>query len=141
MKISKSEREQSYRDTAVSFSVWAGRRRVPGPHIITTDETWLWHFDPERKAQSEVWKTPNSPPPKKARVSKSGGKHMFVFFMDRKGMILCHAVPEGQNVNAAYYSKVLRRDLVQAIRKKRQNLDSIKVFHGHATRTYYLIPV
>ena len=51
--------------------------------IITTDETWLWHFDPETKAQSSVWKTPGTPPPKKAGVNKSGGKHMFVFFMDR----------------------------------------------------------
>lgn len=95
--------------------------------IITTDETWLFHFDPETKAQSQVWKTPNTPPPKKARVCKSGGKHMFVFFMDRKGMLLCHAVPEGQNINAEYYSKVLRRDLVQAIRKKRPNLSLDKV--------------
>lgn len=32
--------------------------------IITTDETWLHHFDPETKAMSSVWKTPKTPPPK-----------------------------------------------------------------------------
>ena len=74
--------------------------------IITTDETWLWHFDPESKIQSSVWKTPQTPPPKKARVNKSGGKHMFIFFLDRQGMILQHRVPVGQTVNASYYSKV-----------------------------------
>ena len=74
--------------------------------IITTDETWLWHFDPETKAQSCIWKTPATPPPKKARLQKSGGKHMFMFFMDRKGMILQHQVPDGQTVTASYYSKV-----------------------------------
>ena len=74
--------------------------------IITTDETWLWHFDPETKAQSCIWKTPGTPPPKKARVQKSGGKHMFMFFIDRKGMILQHQVPDGQTVTASYYSKV-----------------------------------
>lgn len=74
--------------------------------IITTDETWLWHFDPESKAQSSVWKTPRTPPPKKAKVNKSGGKHMFVFFMDRRGMLLQHQIPDGQTVNADYYSKV-----------------------------------
>ena len=77
-------------------------------HIVTQDETWLWHYDPETKAQSSVWKTPNTPPPKKARVNKSGGKHMFVFFMDRRGMLLIHQVPEGKTINAAYYSKVTR---------------------------------
>jgi len=75
--------------------------------IITQDETWLWHYDPETKADSSVWKTPGTPPPKKAKVSRSGGKHMFVFFMDRHGMILIHRVPEGQTINAAYYSKVI----------------------------------
>lgn len=64
--------------------------------IITTDETWLHHFDPETKAMSSVWKTPRTPPIKKARVQKSAGKHMFIFFMDRHGMILQHRVPDGQ---------------------------------------------
>ena len=74
--------------------------------IITTDETWIWNYDPESKLQSSIWKTPEEPTPRKAKVSRSGGKHMFVFFADRRGMILQHRVPEGQTVNADYYSKV-----------------------------------
>lgn len=66
--------------------------------IVTTDETWLHHFDPETKAMSSVWKTPRTPPPKKARVQRSAGKHMFIFFMDRRGMILQHRVPDGQTL-------------------------------------------
>lgn len=90
-------------------------------NIITTDETWLYFYDPESKQQSSQWKTNASPPPKKARISKSVGKHMFIVFFDIEGVILCHAVPKGQSVNANYYSKVLRRDLATAIRKKRPN--------------------
>ena len=74
--------------------------------IVTTDETWLWFHDPETKEQSAVWKRSDSPPPKKARVSKSGGKIMFIMFADIRGMILMHAVPKGATVNADYYSKV-----------------------------------
>ena len=74
--------------------------------IITTDETWLHHFDPETKRMSSVWKTPRTPPPKKARVQKSAGKQMFVYFMDRHGMLLQHRIPEGQTVTAAYYTKI-----------------------------------
>ena len=74
--------------------------------IITTDETWLWFYDPETKQQSSVWKRNSSPPPQKARVSRSGGKYMFIMFMDRRGMLLCHSVPKDQTVNADYYSKV-----------------------------------
>ena len=75
--------------------------------IITTDETMINLFDPETKRESSVWKRKSSPPPLKARVSKSVKRTMFIFFMDRRGMLLVHAVPEGQSVNASYYSKVL----------------------------------
>lgn len=74
--------------------------------IVTTDETWIYLFDPETKEQSRQWKTPGSPTPKKAKVTKTTGKQMYIFFADRKGMILQHAVPIGQTVNAAYYAKV-----------------------------------
>ena len=74
--------------------------------IITTDETWLWCYDPETKSQSAVWKRTGSPPPKKARVSKCGGKYMFIMFADMHGMILQHAVPKNTTVNADYFYKV-----------------------------------
>ena len=47
------------------------------------------------KGQSAVWNRSGSPPPEKARVTKSGGKHMFIMFCNRRGMILQHAVPKG----------------------------------------------
>lgn len=74
--------------------------------IVTTDETWFYLFDPETKEQSRQWKTPGSPTPKKAKVCKTAGKQMYIFFADRQGMLLQHAVPLGQTVNAAYYGKV-----------------------------------
>ena len=74
--------------------------------IITADETWMWFYDPEMKGQSAVWNRSGSPPPEKARVTKSGGKHMFIMFCDRRGMILRHAVPKDTTVNAGYYSNL-----------------------------------
>ena len=41
--------------------------------IVTMDETWVHHFDPEMKSSSMQWKTPSSPTPKKARVEPSCG--------------------------------------------------------------------
>ena len=76
--------------------------------IITTDESWFHYYDPETKQQSSQWKNVNSPPPKKAKVTKSLGKNMFILFMDRKGIILTHAVPHGQTVNSDYYCKVIK---------------------------------
>ena len=87
--------------------------------IITTDETWLFYYDPETKQQSSQWKSSDSPPPKMARMSRSMGKHMFIIFFDIKGVILSHAVPKGQSVNSMFYSKVLRRYLINALARKR----------------------
>lgn len=75
--------------------------------IVTVDETWLNLYTPETKAQSTMWKTPGSPSPKKFKVTPSTKKQMFVVFYDVRGVVLAHAVPPGQTVNAAYYSKVI----------------------------------
>lgn len=74
--------------------------------IVTMDETWMYLYEPESKQQSMVWKHSDSPPPKKARTTKSAGKFMFMFFMDARGLILQHAVPAGTTVNARYYQQV-----------------------------------
>ncbi|GFT18491.1 hypothetical protein TNCV_2241621 [Trichonephila clavipes] len=42
--------------------------------LITTDEAWLYHYDPTIKQQSSKWKHPSSPTPKKANTVKSAGK-------------------------------------------------------------------
>ncbi|XP_052818663.1 uncharacterized protein LOC128244671 isoform X4 [Mya arenaria] len=76
--------------------------------IVTTDITWLWDLDPETKAQSCIWKTPETSSRIKARGHKSGRKHMFMFLMIKKDMLLQHHVPDGQTVTASYYSKVSR---------------------------------
>ena len=75
--------------------------------IITIDETWLFLYGPETKEQSRQCKSDNSPPPQKARVVKSAGKQMYIYFIDIHGMILGHAVPPHETVNAEYYSKVI----------------------------------
>ena len=38
--------------------------------LVTMDETWLYHYDPETKQQSMEWRHSGSPRPKKFRVQK-----------------------------------------------------------------------
>ena len=33
-------------------------------------------------------------------------KLMFIFFIDRKGMLLVHKIPQGQKLNIDYYPKI-----------------------------------
>ena len=56
--------------------------------LITQDETWVHHYDPETKVQSMQWKHFASPPPKKARVQPSAGKVMLTVFWDQDGVVM-----------------------------------------------------
>ena len=87
--------------------------------IITTDETWPFYYGPETKQQSSQWKLSDSPPLKKAILSRSMVKHIFIVFYDIKGVILSHAVPKRQSINTMYNSKVLRLHLMRGLARKR----------------------
>jgi hypothetical protein len=48
--------------------------------IITCDESWVRHYDPESKQQSSVWKLKDLSPQKKIQIETSSGKVMVIFF-------------------------------------------------------------
>ena len=52
--------------------------------VITGDETCIFEYDPVTKRQSSEWHTPNSPRPKKARMSNSIVKSMLIVFLTVK---------------------------------------------------------
>lgn len=51
--------------------------------VITGDETWVYGYDPETKAQSSQWMSSTSPRPKKARQVRSKVKVMLFFLLPR----------------------------------------------------------
>jgi hypothetical protein len=74
--------------------------------IITGDESWVYGYEPETKAQSPQGKTPGSPRPK--RHAKFGKvKVMLTVFFNHKGVIHHEYAPDGQTVNKEYYVKIL----------------------------------
>jgi len=79
--------------------------------LVTMDETWLYHYDPETKQQSTEWRhsrSPNHlPPQKKVRVQKSTRKFLASIFWDQDGILLIDYLPKGRNINTEYYSSLL----------------------------------
>ena len=71
------------------------------------DETWVHHFTPEAKQQSEQWKHPGSPPPKKANTVPSAGKVMALVFWEADGILLIDYLQKGQTINGTYYASLL----------------------------------
>jgi hypothetical protein len=88
--------------------------------IVTADETRVYHYGPESKAQSMAWKRPTSPVTKKFKSQPSAGKIMLTLFWDIEGTILVYFTPKGQTVNSQNCCDVLRTTLKPAIRSKRR---------------------
>ena len=85
--------------------------------LITGDESWVYGYDPETKAQSSQWKIPGSMRPKMACQVQSKVKVMLTFVFNYKGIVHHEYAPHGQTVNKEYYVKVLRW-LHNAVRHK-----------------------
>jgi len=102
--------------------------------IVTGDETWVYGYNVETKAQSSQWVGQESPRPKKAQMIRSNMKVMMAIFFNWQGVIHYEFVPRGQTVNKAFYLAVLKR-LREAERRKRPQLwtnQSWVLHHEHA---------
>ena len=86
--------------------------------LITQDETWVYHYDPETKSQSMQWKHFDSPPPKKARVQPSAGKVMLTVFWDQDGVVMTDFLAKGTTITGTYYASLLRQ-LRESVKNKR----------------------
>ena len=62
--------------------------------IVTGDETWIHHYDPQSKQQSMQWKHTSSPSSRKFNVQASAGKIMCIIFWDAEGTLLIDFMPQ-----------------------------------------------
>jgi len=102
--------------------------------IVTGDEMWIHHYEPESKRRSLQWKHPSSPVAKKFKMQPSAGKLMFTIFWDSQGPILETCQERGTTVTSATYCDILKRELKPAIRSKRRGKLSkeILLLHNNA---------
>ncbi|KAF7236078.1 Protein GVQW3 [Varanus komodoensis] len=56
--------------------------------IVTGDETWVHHYDPESKKESMQWHKKGADPPKKFKITPSARNIMATVFWDSKGILL-----------------------------------------------------
>ncbi|XP_071088847.1 histone-lysine N-methyltransferase SETMAR-like [Haliotis cracherodii] len=87
--------------------------------IVTGDETWVHHYDPETKEQSKQWTGFASPRPKKFKTQPSAGEVMATIFWDTKGVLLIDYLPRGQTITGEYYYDLLDRLRTAILAKRR----------------------
>jgi len=102
--------------------------------IITGDETWVHHYEPETIRQSMQWKHMSFPSSKKSKSRPSAGKLLLTVFWDSQGPILEHCMGKGITVTSVNYCNMLRNVLRPAIRSKRRRslTQGILLLHDNA---------
>ena len=98
--------------------------------LVTGDETWVHHYEPESKRQSLQWKRPEEPTPVKFRASKSAGKVLLTVFWDKRGVILTDYLEKGKTITGIYYADLMRK-LRTAILEKRRGMVRRGIFLLH----------
>ena len=78
----------------------------PVSEIITSDETWIYQYDPETKRQSSVWVFPEDDPPVKVKRAKSVGKKMVLTFFGTGGHVATIPLEHQRTVTAQWYTTV-----------------------------------
>lgn len=99
--------------------------------IVTGDESWAHHYEPETKRQSMQWHHLGSPSPKKFKLLPSAGKVMITVFWDIQGVLLLDFLPKGETINSARYQETLKK-LKCSIRRKRPSLQEVILHHDNA---------
>jgi len=74
--------------------------------IITVDETWVHHYDPENKRQPMEYRHKKSPQPKKFKTQASAGKVMLTVFWNLERVVLAHFL-EKETINSQHYNETL----------------------------------
>ena len=85
---------------------------------MTVNETSVYYYEPENKAQSLPWVGPGSPRPKKFKTQPFTCKVMATVFWDAKGVIMLDFLPKRSTKTGVYYANLLDQ-LRSAIREKR----------------------
>ena len=75
--------------------------------IITSDETWVHHYDPENKRQSVEYSHKEPLQPKKFKTQTSAGKVMLTDFWNSERVVLADFLEKETTINSQRYSETL----------------------------------
>ena len=93
--------------------------------IVTSDESWIYHYDPLSQSEAKVWKKPEERTPTRPRQQRSTEKVMMTVFWDEDGILLTDYLARGSTITGPYYASLIKR-LRSTILEKRRG----KVSHG-----------
>ena len=102
--------------------------------IVTGDETWIYHFQPDSKAKNKIWVSSEGDRPVIARCCKTSNRMLYAIFFDLKGPVLQIPVPKGSSVTGKFYRESVHTQLFDFHQKcrPRTGVRGIKLLHDNA---------
>ena len=102
--------------------------------IVTVDETWIYHFQPNSTAKNKVWVSSEGDRPVIAGHCKTSNRMLYAIFFDSKGPVLQIPVPKGSSVTGKFYRESVLTKLVDFYQKRRPRTGvcGIKLLHDNA---------
>ena len=99
--------------------------------IVTGDEMWICHFQPDSKVKNKVWVSSEGDRPVIARRCKTSNRMLYAIFFDSKGPVLQIPVPKGSSVTGKFYRESVLTQLVDFYQKRRwcTSVQGIKLLH------------
>ena len=70
--------------------------------IVTGDETWIYHFQPDSKAKNKVWVSSEGDRPVIECHCKTSNRMLYAIFFVSKGPVLQIPVPKGRSVTGMF---------------------------------------
>ena len=83
--------------------------------IITGDETWIYHYDPETKQQSRQWCEIGEGPLTKVRRTQYTKKQMYAIFFNTTGVKAIVPLETGKTINCTWYTESCLPSVIKAI--------------------------
>ena len=102
--------------------------------IVTGDESWIYHFQPNSKAKNKVWVSSEGNRPVIAYRCTTSNRMLYAIFFDLIGPVLQIPVPKGSSVTGKFYRESVLTQLVDFYQKCRPHTGvcDIKLLHDNA---------
>jgi transposase len=100
-------------------------------NIVTGDESWIHHFDPEEKRLSVQYRHTSSPCPKKIQNSAVCRQDSLTVFWDSQRVYMTEFLEAGKTVNSARYIETIK-NLRRRVCRVRRSTSPILLLHDNA---------
>ena len=102
--------------------------------VVTSDETWLYFFEPDNKLNNKMWVGENNERSVVACRSRSVRREMYALFFDSDGIVARVSVPENCSVTGTFYRDFVLSAVVNHYQAKRlrAGVRGINLLHDNA---------